>query len=77
VQVFHVPWSRRADLAEVRHAICDGIDALKRVVDPGFVGNRQRVQNRIGGTAQCHVQREGVVKRFDSDDVARTEVSLN
>ncbi len=74
VDVFHVPVPGRADLAQVRHPVGHGVDALQRIVDAGFVGQRQRVQDGVGAAAHRHIQREGIVDRFGGDDLPRGDV---
>src|SRR5579884_723048 len=77
VNIFHMPFVGRADLAQVRRALGDGVDALKRIFDARLLSNRQGMQNSVGRAAHRHVQREGVVNRFGVDNLARREIGFD
>ena len=54
-----------------------GLMRSRGIIDAGFVGDRQRVQDGVGRAAHGTVQGEGVVERFGGDDVARRDVALD
>ena len=69
VHVVHVPRPGGGDLAQVRHAVGDLVDARQRVVDPRLARDGQRVQHRVGRSAHGHVERERVVDGLAGDDL--------
>ena len=68
---------RRRDLADVRAAGGDRVDAVEVVLDARLAGDGQRVQDGVGRAAHGHVEHEGVVERLEGDDVERLEVLLD
>lgn len=72
-----MPFAGWADFAQVRRALGDGIDALKRVFNAHLLGDCQRVQDGVSRAAHRHVQREGVVNRLGVDDLARREIGFD
>jgi len=77
VDVFHVPVAGRADLADVRHAGGDFVDALQRVINPRFVGDGQSMQDGVGAAPHRHVQGERIIDGLGSDDLARGQIHVD
>ena len=71
----HLPAGLTLQMCGTLSATC--VDALERIIDAGFVGERQRVQHGVGRAAHRHVQRKGIVDRFGGDDVARLDVAFD
>ena len=51
-------------------AVTDAVEVVEIEIDIRFTGDGQQVQDGIGGTAEGHGDRDGVLQRGLGDDVA-------
>ena len=70
VDVVHHVGAERFHVGQVRHLRPDPGEILERQLDVGLVGDGQQVQHRVGGAAECHHHRNGVLERLFGQDVA-------
>src|SRR5688500_467356 len=70
-----IPVPRRRHLREVRHTLCDIVKSREGIFDPRFMGHRNHVQQGVGGSAHCDIERNGVVDRVGGDDVAEADAA--
>ena len=74
VNIVHVPLPRGGYLADVRDACGNRVDAFQRVIEAGFIGQRNGMQDRIGRAAHGHIEGKSIVERFGSDDVSGSDI---
>ena len=77
MNIFHVPFACRTHLGNVRNLIGHRIDAAQRIIHICFVRQSQRMKNRVGRTAHCHIQSKCIVNRFGSHHIAWLDVAFD
>ena len=60
---------RRREFADVRGGFGNIVQILDVDFESCFVGDRQRVENGVGGTAHRHVEHQRVAERFRGDEI--------
>jgi len=74
--VGHAVFAGRFEVGEDGYALTDTGKVVDSQLDVGGVGHGQKVEHRIGGTAQGNDHRDGVFERLPGHDIARTDTSL-
>ncbi len=64
----HVP-AEGFHVCEVRDAGADPHEVVERQIDVGLMGDREKMQHRVGGSAERHHHRDRVLERFFGEDV--------
>ena len=70
VEVVHHEPAEGFEVAQVGGAVADAVEVVEIEIDIRFTGDGQQVQDGIGGTAEGHGDRDGVLQRGLGDDVA-------
>ena len=76
VELLHVGTAGRSQVAQVGGLHAHGVGDVEVDVDAALMGDGRQVQHGVGGAAQGHVHREGVLKSLLRHDVTRTNVAL-
>ncbi len=64
----------RGNFADIWRDVGELVDAFLGIVESGFVGEGEGVEDGVSGAAHGKVENEGVVDRFWRDDVAWANV---
>ena len=74
VQIFHVGRPCRCQVAQIRRARGNLIGDLHIDLDAGLVRDSGKMQHGIGGTAQRHIDCQGIFKGFLRENITRADV---
>ena len=70
INVVHDVAAERFDVGQVRDFRADPVEVGQRQFDLGLMRDGQQVQHGVGGTAERHHHRDGVLERLLGEDVA-------
>jgi hypothetical protein len=76
VQVGHDEAAARPHVDEVGHSPAGGVEVVEGQLDPGLAGDRQQVQDGVGGPGGGHHHGGGVQEGRPGHDLARPQVPL-
>ena len=62
--------------AQIGRAGADLIDGVQIKLHAGFRGDGRQMQRGIGGAAQRHIHRQGIVKRFRRQNITGAEIAF-
>ena len=76
VEILHVVLSCGGKTAQIGGAGADLIDGVQIKLHAGFRGDGRQMQRGIGGAAQRHIHRQGIVKGFRRQNITGAEIAF-